>query len=140
VHIMSGPARFEAPMSIKLFRVILPVPNIDAAAKFYARVLDMPGQRVSTGRHYFRCGTTILACYSPRDDGDAWDLPPNPENIYFAVDDLETALARCRDAGCSRFDESIKTQPWGERSFYAVDPFGNKICFVDDKTLFTGDD
>ncbi len=25
-----------------------------------------------------------------------------------------------------------------ERSFYAQDPFGNKICFVDQSTLFTG--
>jgi len=29
-------------------------------------------------------------------------------------------------------------RPWGERSFYAVDPFGNPLCFVDQKTLFTG--
>lgn len=32
----------------------------------------------------------------------------------------------------------IQTQPWGERSFYCADPFGNKLCFVDEKTVFTG--
>ena len=33
---------------------------------------------------------------------------------------------------------AIEWGPWGERAFYAKDPFGNKICFVDEKTLFTG--
>jgi len=29
-------------------------------------------------------------------------------------------------------------RPWGERSFYAHDPFGNPLCFVDATTIFTG--
>jgi len=125
-------------MSIQLFRVILPVPSIDAGASFYAAIFAMPGERVSSGRHYFRCGATVLACYSSRDDGDAWDVPSNPEHLYFAVDDLEGAFARCLDANCGRLDAEIKTRPWGERSFYLEDPFGNKLCFVDEKTTFTG--
>jgi len=32
----------------------------------------------------------------------------------------------------------IVTRPWGERSFYCDDPWGNGLCFVDEKTLFTG--
>ena len=32
----------------------------------------------------------------------------------------------------------IAERPWGERSFYAHDPFGNPVCFVDERTLFTG--
>jgi len=32
----------------------------------------------------------------------------------------------------------IETQPWGERSFYCTDPFGNKLCFVEEGTTFTG--
>jgi catechol 2,3-dioxygenase-like lactoylglutathione lyase family enzyme len=125
-------------MSVKLFRVILPVSTIDTAAQFYETALGITGIRVSDGRHYFHCGETILACFSPREDGDAFDLPPNPDHLYFSVDDLEAALSRCQRAGCRRLDDTIKTRPWGERSFYAEDPFGNKICFVDDKTLFTG--
>jgi hypothetical protein len=38
-------------------------------------------------------------------------------------------------------DESageILTRPWGERSFYAEDPYGNLLCFVDERTVFTG--
>lgn len=32
----------------------------------------------------------------------------------------------------------MNVRPWGERSFYCRDPFGNGLCFVDEKTLFTG--
>jgi len=126
-------------MTIKLFRVMVPVASIEVAAVFYEKVLGVTGTRVSGGRHYFECGATILACFSPREDGDAFDLPPNPDHLYFSVDDLEAAFRRARRADCKRLDDRIQTQPWGERSFYAEDPFcGNKICFVDENTVFTG--
>jgi len=32
---------------------------------------------------------------------------------------------------------AIAVRPWGERSFYAVDPFGKRLCFVDERTKFT---
>jgi catechol 2,3-dioxygenase-like lactoylglutathione lyase family enzyme len=117
--------------------VILPVPKIDDAAQFYEKALGMTEERVSDGRHYFRCGEVILACFSPRDDGDDFDLPPNPDHIYFAVDDLEAVFAQSQRAGCKRLDDASGSRPWGERSFYAEDPFGNKICFVDEKAVFT---
>ena len=125
-------------MSVKLFRVILPVSSIDEAARFYEHVLAIGGKRVSPGRHYFDCEGTILACFDPRTDTDPWDATPNPDHVYFAVDDLEAALERCTKAGCKQLDDAIQKRPWGERSFYAQDPFGNKICFVDRDTMFTG--
>lgn len=125
-------------MSVKLFRVILPVADIEKAARFYEQLLDLPGERVSAGRHYFDCGGTILACFDPRADGDPWDAQPNPDHVYFAVSDLDATWERARRAGCGRLDDEIKVQPWGERSFYAADPFGNKICFVEAETAFTG--
>jgi predicted enzyme related to lactoylglutathione lyase len=125
----------------KLYRVILPVSDIDRAATFYGRLLEAPGQRVSPGRHYFDCGGTIIACYDPAADGDllggGWQPHPN-QYLYFAVADLEAAFNRAKDAGCREIDEKIETMPWGERLFYAKDPFGNPICFVDENTLFTG--
>ena len=120
-----------------LFRVILPVPDIEAAASFYARVLGMPGSRVSSGRHYFDCGGTILACYDALADGDPEEIGPNPQYIYFSVDDLEAAHERANEAGCRELTD-VEVRPWGERSFYAQDPFENPICFVDAETLFTG--
>ncbi len=41
-------------MPPRLYRVILPVSNIDEAAAFYCYLLGIPGERVSPGRHYFK--------------------------------------------------------------------------------------
>jgi len=123
---------------MKLFRVILPVTHIALAERFYSQLLGIPGKRVSPGRHYFDCGGVILACFDPRADGDGFDLPANPEHVYFAVDDLEAQFARAEASGCAMPADGIKTRPWGERSFYARDPFGNRLCFVDQVTMFTG--
>ena len=127
-------------MPAKLFRVVLPVPDIDRAAQCYASLLGAPGQRVSPRRHYFDCGGTILALVDPSGHGRDWR--PNPDVIYFGVPDLEAIFGRAAEAGFQELDDEmtwgIAQRPWGERSFYAQDPFGNPVCFVDDQTLFTG--
>jgi predicted enzyme related to lactoylglutathione lyase len=127
-------------MAARLFRVIVPVADIERAASFYGALLAAPGWRVSSGRHYFDCGGTLLACYDARADGDAPSVPirPNPGHLYFAVSDLEDAFDRTLEAGCRQMDAAIEIRPWGERSFYLVDPFGNQLCFVDERTMFTG--
>jgi uncharacterized glyoxalase superfamily protein PhnB len=125
-------------MSARLYRVILQVSDIEQAARFYSRIFGVAGQRVSKGRHYFDCGGTILACFDPRADGDGFDASPNPDHVYLAVDDLEEIFNRAQAAGCISIDDQIATQPWGERMFYAKDPFGNPIAFVDQATVFTG--
>lgn len=130
-----------------LFRVILPVSDIDGAARFYGAILGSPGQRVSPGRHYFDCEGTILACFDPKADGDGYAAKPNPEPLYFAVTDLVASYEACRSAG-ARFPDGappgvgplgrIARRPWGEESFYASDPFGNPLCFVSRATVFFG--
>lgn len=127
----------EAEAGPRLFRVILPVTEINRAEKFYSALLSMPGKRVSPGRHYFDCGGTILACFDPRADTDKFDLGPNPDHIYFSVDNLEEVYSRAQKLECEILDP-IGARPWGERSFYMKDPFGNKLCFVDVRTVFTG--
>ena len=130
-----------------LFRVIVPVADIERAARFYASVLGNPGQRVSPGRHYFQCEGTILACYDPKADGDGYDAKPLPEPLYLAVDDLEATYASATEAGASFSPDvvpdvgplgKIARRPWGERSFYSADPFGNPLCFVARASVFTG--
>ena len=136
----------EVTMKTTLFRVILPVTDIEHAAGFYGAILGQAGQRVSAGRHYFDCGGTILACFDPAADGDGYAPTSIPEWIYLAVDDLEGAFAACRTADATFSEEDvhgspagqIRRRPWGERSFYVLDPFGNKLCFVDETTKFTG--
>jgi predicted enzyme related to lactoylglutathione lyase len=122
----------------RLFRVILPVSDIDLAERFYSSVLGMPGKRVSPGRHYFDCGGTILACFDATADGDLVVPKANSEHVYFAVRDLEASYNRAVAAGCQWIEGKIQSRAWGERSFYARDPFGNPICLVDEKTVFTG--
>jgi predicted enzyme related to lactoylglutathione lyase len=130
-----------------LYRVILPVSDIEMAARFYAAILDEPGRRVSGGRHYFGGiggGGAILALYSPSDDGDArrygveWRQHPL-QYLYFSSDDLDGARGRCAEAGATEVTE-IAAMPWGETMFYALDPFGNPISFVKAGTEFTGSD
>jgi uncharacterized glyoxalase superfamily protein PhnB len=126
-------------ISARLFRVIVPVSNIDEASAYYAAVLGKPGRRISPGRHYFGCGQCILACFDPRADGDPWDARPNPDHIYLAVENLEEYFQRVSHQAKASISRPIETQPWGERSFYCCDPFGNKLCFVDAATTFTGE-
>ena len=130
-----------------LYRVILPVGDIDRAASFYAAVLDGPGRRVSPGRHYFECEGTILACFDPQADGDGRRSAPLSEPLYFAVSDLPSVYAACKKAGAVFETASppgvgplgqISKRPWGEESFYAADPFGNPICFVARASVFRG--
>lgn len=128
-------------MPIKLYRVIQPVTDIAQAERFYATLVGAPGERVSPGRHYFDLGGTILAVYDPAADGDelgeGWRHHPN-QYIYMAVADLEAAVERAIEAGASPLGGGIQAMPWGERLFYARDPFGNPICLVDESTVFTG--
>jgi catechol 2,3-dioxygenase-like lactoylglutathione lyase family enzyme len=121
----------------KLFRIILPVTDIDRAVAFYTRVLGFPGKRVWSNRHSFNCDGTILVCLDPRGEGGRSDAPANPEHVYISVPDLEVTIAAAQAAGCLDMD-AIQTRPWGERSFYGRDPFGNPICFVDEQTIFLG--
>lgn len=122
----------------RLFRVVIQVSNIDEATDFYQRLLGVQGVRVSPGRHYFNCEGTILACYDPVEDGDVTDSVPNADFIYIAVGNLEKTYERAKALPCSYLEPEILSRPWGERSFYAKDPFGNHICFVDERTVFTG--
>jgi catechol 2,3-dioxygenase-like lactoylglutathione lyase family enzyme len=127
-------------MPLRLFRIILEVGDLDRATEFYARLLGTEGRQVGGGRVYFDCGPMTLALLKPEETPS-----PIPEYLYFAVDDVEAFHARAKDLDAlskeSVHGESaaeIVVRPWRERSFYAFDPWGNGLCFVDDKTLFTG--
>jgi predicted enzyme related to lactoylglutathione lyase len=85
-----------------LYRVILPVSDIDVAARFYGHVFQDEGERVSPRRHYFDCNGGILACYSPTADGDdlgkGWSFHEN-QYLYFSVPDLQVVRNRIEEAG-----------------------------------------
>lgn len=126
-----------------LFRMILHVSDADRASDFYTKLLGTPGRTVAPTRRYFDCGSVILALVDPAGGGEA--LKANPDYVYFSVVDLEAVHARATELDCLSKSEvhgknagDIATRPWGERSFYAYDPFGNGLCFVDERTVYTG--
>jgi len=126
------------PNPPRLFRMIIPVSEGENAASFYSQLLGLEGRSVGGGRHYFDCGPVILALLETQ-------KPAHPENLFFAVADLEEVHARALEMGCLSPElvhgasaAEILTRPWGERSFYVLDPSGHRLCFVDETTLFTG--
>ncbi|HJT66481.1 MAG TPA: VOC family protein [Pyrinomonadaceae bacterium] len=134
-------------MAPTLYRIILQVDNLDRAEEFYGTLLGDRGRRIQRGfRHYIDCGPVILALVDVNGEGIAGLQPkPLPDYIYFAVDDVEPFHERARDLDCLSTEDvhgasagEVVRRPWGERSFYAHDPWGNGLCFVDENTLFTG--
>ncbi|MEM1417047.1 MAG: VOC family protein [Myxococcota bacterium] len=124
----------------RLYRVIVPVADIEQAKEFYSRLFDDDGMRVSPGRHYFELSDTVLACYDAGADGDGrvigWK-PHRNQYLYFSSSDLETMRERVGMYG-GTITSRIESMPWGETLFYARDPFGNLLAFVAKDTLFVG--
>jgi len=132
-----------AAIGPRIFRVLLEVTDLDVAVAFYAELLATPGRPIRGGRHYFDCGDVILGLVDVSETGRG--AVPAPQNVYFAVDDLEEVHRRAMALGCLSADAvhgeaggEIAMRPWGERSFYTTDPSGNPVCFVDANTLFAG--
>ncbi|GIU84787.1 MAG: hypothetical protein KatS3mg008_1562 [Acidimicrobiales bacterium] len=123
------------PLAPHLCRVAVPVSDIERASEFYSRLLSTQGQRVSPGRHYFSCGGVVFACVDLRREGDDGHVHrPNAEHVTFAVPDVRRVFQIASEAGCSWIEDQVRRRPWGELSFYARDPFGNPICFVEEST------
>ena len=121
---------------MRLFRIAIPAVQINRSRDFYERVLGFEADATVPSRLYFHCDDVILALI----DWNAQPKPPFmplPDNIYFATDELDAVHRRAADAGAKDMSP-IATQPWGERSFYCLDPDGNPLCFVDETTLFIG--
>jgi DivIVA domain-containing protein len=134
-------AERQGPLVATLFRIALPVGDIDRAAVFYEKVFGMPGRRVAPTRHYFDCGGIILACFDAgtRTNGNGHSRD-HAEHVCFSLRDLDAAYPRVQAAGPAWIEPDITTRPSGERSFYAKDPFGNPLCFVDETTVVTSSD
>src|SRR5262245_8196507 len=103
----------------RLYRVIVPVPDMKQAVGFYRAVLGQPGESVVATRYYFNGGGVFLALVHPGEHQR--EFRPNPELVYFAEPDLEAAFARAQQAGAKPLDDDdvgwgIQRRPWGERS------------------------
>ena len=126
----------------KIFRVTLEVSNIDEAATFYSKLLAQEGKRHPGARHYFDCDGVILSLIDPTRGG--LTPTPAPKSLYFAVNDVDAVHVRARALDAlapykvhGEVAGDVLERPWGERSFYVVDPWGNDLCFVQEGTLYT---
>jgi predicted enzyme related to lactoylglutathione lyase len=123
----------------RLFRLNLEVGDVERAAGFYAALLGIEGRLQMGKRVYFRAGAVTLQVV------EAAAPHPAAKALYFAVADLDAAHGRAASLGCLSADQVHGTpagepvvRPWGERSFYADDPWGNPLCFVEEGTLYEG--
>ncbi|MFI1735094.1 VOC family protein [Streptomyces acidicola] len=136
----TGPAdRADVP---QLFRLSVEVGDLDEAIAFYSRLLGLEGRRQAGARCYFQCGPVTLSVQ----DVSALAAPhPAAKSLYFTVTDLDAVLVRAQALDCLSTElvhdapaGAIVVRPWGERSFYVQDPWGNPLCFVEDGTVYPG--
>jgi predicted enzyme related to lactoylglutathione lyase len=134
-------------MAPTLFRIVIQVDDLDKAEQFYGTLLGDPGRRIPRGsRHYIDCGPVILALVDVTGGNTTGETPqPFPDYVYFAVPNVDEVHARAAELNCLSTEDvhgenagDVVVRPWRERSFYARDPWGNGLCFVDENTLFTG--
>ena len=137
------PSRKQSPDVPQLFRINVEVGDLDRAERFYATLLGQEGRRQAGARVYFQAGPVTLQVVDVASGGGA----PHPaaKALYFTVRDLEAAFARAGELGCLSRESvhdapggGIVVRPWGERSFYAEDPWKNPLCFVEEGTVYAG--
>ena len=126
----------------QFFRLSVEVGDLDAGVKFYSELLRIQGRKQPGARCYFQCGPVTL---SVLDVSSTRRPHPAVKALYFTVKDLDAAFARAEALGCLSGEEvhdapggGIVVRPWGERSFYAEDPWHNPLCFVEDGTVYGG--
>lgn len=126
----------------QFFRLNIEVGGLDRAVVFYSMLLGLEGRKQAGSRCYFTCGAVTLQVV----DVSASGMPhPAAKCLYFTVKDLDAVFARAAALEClspeavhGRPGGEISVRPWGERSFYADDPWGNPMCFVEAGTVYPG--
>ena len=123
----------------RLFRLNVEVADIDRAATFYSELLGLEVRPQMGSRVYLNAGPVTLQVVQVAEPH------PAAKALYFAVDDLDALHARATALGCLSSDAvhgmpagAAVVRPWGERSFYADDPWGNPLCFVEEGTVYEG--
>lgn len=124
------------------FRLNLEVGDLSSAISFYTKLLGIVGRKQAGSRVYFECGPVTLQILDVSSVGKPH---PAPKALYFTVSDLDRAYERAKALGCLSSGDvhdapgsDIAVRPWGERSFYVQDPWGNPLCFVEEGTVYTG--
>jgi extradiol dioxygenase family protein len=125
-----------------LFRLNIEVGDLDEAAKFYGTLFGAPGRVQAGSRCYFDAGGVTLQVLDVSSQGKPHTAA---KALYFTVKDLDAAFARAKSLDCLSSESvhgepggEVRVRPWGERSFYAEDPWQNPLCFVEAGTIYPG--
>ena len=128
----------------QFFRLNVEVGNLDSAILFYTKLLGIEGRKQAGSRCYFECGPVTLQVL---DVSSQRQPHPAAKALYFTVKDLEAVYERAKALHSLSDTEvhdaaggGIVVRPWGERSFYAKDLWGNPLCFIEEGTVYTGRD
>jgi catechol-2,3-dioxygenase len=123
-----------------LFRINIEVGDLAEAQRFYGALLAQDGRPQMGRRVYFEAGGVTLQVVQP-------ETPPHTaaKALYFLAEDLDAVHARAEALNCLSAEVvhgeaggHPVVRPWGERSFYADDPWGNPLCFVEAGTVYEG--
>ena len=138
-----GAARNKAGNDVpQFFRLNIEVGDLNAAETFYTKLLGVKGRKQAGSRCYFDCGPVTLQVL---DVSSVSQPHAAAKALYFTVKNIEAAFERAKGLGCLSRESvhdapggGIVVRPWGERSFYVEDPWGNPLCFVEEGTVYTG--
>jgi len=126
----------------RFFRLNIEVGDLDAAVEFYNSLLALSGRRQAGARVYYTCGPVTLQVV---DVSASWAPHPVPKALSFTVEDLDAVFERAKALNSLSSETvhgepggAITVRPWGERSFYALDPWKNPLCFVEVGTVYPG--
>jgi predicted enzyme related to lactoylglutathione lyase len=124
----------------QFFRLNIEVGDLPTAISFYTKLLGVAGRKQAGSRCYFECGPVTLQVLDVSSSG--WPHPA-AKALYFTVNNLEAIYERARALKCLSSEDvhdapggGIVVRPWGERSFYAEDPWKNPLCFVEQGTVY----
>ena len=135
-------ARREAPDDIpQLIRLNVEVADLDAAISFYTDLFRVRGRK-QPGTDA-TCGPVTLQVLDVSSNGQPH---PAAKALSFTVENLEAAFDRAKALSCLSRKVSARVHRQVASScargasdrFYAEDPWGKPLCFVEEGTVYTG--
>jgi catechol 2,3-dioxygenase-like lactoylglutathione lyase family enzyme len=114
-----------------LYHATLPVWDLERSERFWRELLGL--QRHAKPSYmpemvvFLEVGNTMIHLVQYGEDVPRPD--PRSTHVAIAVDDLDSALADCRERGLTVLRESV-ARPDGARSMYFLDLDGNRIELI----------
>ena len=117
----------------RILETCLYVDDLNAAEKFYRRILGVESfSRVNNRHVFFRCGESMLLLFNPLETAkSSGDVPTHgahgPGHVAFAIAPNQIDLCRRQLQENGIAIETAITWPSGGRSIYFRDPAGNSV-------------